>query len=251
MNGSRSEPNLVASSAPNFSPINRRSLADDVRRQLERNIRTGVFAPGAMLPDEQTLCRQLGVSRPSVREAIRDVIAVGLVERRGNRVHVVEHLPAVRLPTDERAARIREVFETRRLIEVQITEYAAERATAAQRGEISDYAQLIGDVTDVEQLRPLDRAFHAVIAAAAGNALLAELHSKVLDAVFATESAAALLGRATNRADAKRILSNSATTHRANAVAIASGDIVAASAAARAHLDDVEHRIATEPGPLP
>jgi len=228
---------------PSFAPISRRSLADDVRRQLELNIRSGVFAPGAMLPSEQTLCREFGVSRPSVREAIREVITLGLVERRSNRVYVVEHLPAVRLEADERLARIREVFETRRLIEVQLTEYAAARASAEQRREIAEFAHRIEQTTDVEALRPLDRAFHAVIAAAAGNALLAELHAKVLDVVFAAPPLEAMLGTAANRADAKRILGTSARTHTAIADAIMIGDVAAASTAARAHLDDVEARM--------
>jgi GntR family transcriptional repressor for pyruvate dehydrogenase complex len=226
-----------------FEPIARRTLADDVRRQLEAHIRDGGLSPGAMLPPEGELAARLGVSRSSVRAALRDLLAVGLLERRGNRAHVVEQLPAVRVGEALRATRIREVFETRRLLEVQLAEYAAVRATPAQRDEVVAVAAAIGRVPDVEALRPLDRAFHGAIAAAAGNALLAELHAKVLDAVFASPPFDTMLRRASGSADEARILATSARSHVAIATAVASGDAVAAGAAARAHLDDVEARL--------
>ena len=224
-----------------FAPVSRRSLADDVRRQFELRIRSGAFRPGAQLPSEASLCAELGVSRDSVRAALRDLVLLGLAERKGTRMHVVEHLPEVRVDGDEWAARVREVFETRRLIEVQVTEWAAVRATPAQRAQITAIAAQMAGVVDVEELRPLDRAFHAVIAAASGNALLAELHTKVLDAVFATPPFEVLL-RPTD-ATAEEVLAASAAAHGAIAAAVAAGDAPAAAAAAVAHLDDVERRL--------
>ena len=134
----------------------------------------------------------------------------------------------------------------------QIVELVADRARLrgadpVALAEIADFARRIEQASDVEDLRPLDRAFHAVIAAAAGNALLAELHAKVLDVVFAAPPLEAMLGTAANRADAKRILGTSARTHTAIADAIMAGDVAAASAAARAHLDDVEARMIQPP----
>jgi GntR family transcriptional repressor for pyruvate dehydrogenase complex len=226
-----------------FEPIARRTLADDVRRQLETHIRAGGLAPGAMLPPEDELAGRLGVSRSSVRAALRDLLAVGVLERRGNRAHVVERLPAVPDGTALRTARIREVFETRRLLEVQLTEYAAARATTVQRDEIVAVAAAIARVDDVEALRPLDRAFHAAVAGAAGNPLLAELHAKVLDAVFASPPFDTMLRQAAGSADEARILATSAASHMAIAAAVDGGDPEAAGAAARAHLDDVEDRL--------
>src|SRR5690606_19867200 len=139
---------------------------------LASSIRAGTLAPGALIPSEESLCRQFGVSRTSIREAIRELITLDLIERRGNRAYVVEHLPDVRIEADVRAERIREVFETRRLLEVQLTEYAATRATPAQRAELLTIAERIRATMSVEELRPLDREFHAAIAAAAGNPLL-------------------------------------------------------------------------------
>jgi GntR family transcriptional repressor for pyruvate dehydrogenase complex len=225
-----------------FAPVNRRSLADDVREQLAASIREGTLGPGSLIPSEESLCQQFGVSRTSVREAIRELVTLGLIERRSNRAFVVEHLPEVRVEVDERADRIREVFETRRLLEVQLTEYAALRASDAQRAEITALADLIRSTTSVEDLRPLDRAFHAAIAAAAGNPLLGELHTKVLDAVFASARYGGLLDSPAVD-DVERVLAESRSTHTAIATAIAAGNVEAAGDAARKHLTDVERRL--------
>jgi GntR family transcriptional repressor for pyruvate dehydrogenase complex len=229
-----------------FEPIARRTLADDVRHQLEAHIRTGGLAPGAMLPPEDELAARFGVSRSSVRAALRDLLATGVVERRGNRAHVVERLPALLDGEALRTARIREVFETRRLLEVQLAEYAAARATRAQRDEVVAVATAIGRVADVDELRPLDRAFHAAVAGAAHNPLLAELHAKVLDAVFASPPFDTMLRQAAGSADEARILATSARSHMAIAAAVAAGEPEAAGAAARAHLDDVEARLLSQ-----
>lgn len=218
--------------------------------QLGALIRSGTIGPGTRLASEETMSREFGVSRTSVREAIRELVTLGLVERRSNRPHVVERLPDVPFATAARTARIRELFETRQAIEVPLAEYAAVRATAHQRSRIVELAARIAEATTIEALRPLDSAFHAEVAAAAGNALLAELHAKVLDAVFDASKTDTL--EAPDRADhsdraAKRILAATRAAHSAIADAIAAGDAVGAGAAARAHLRDVQLRLTPTP----
>jgi GntR family transcriptional repressor for pyruvate dehydrogenase complex len=225
-----------------FAPVSRRSLADDVREQLAGTIRAGTLGPGALIPSEESLCQQFGVSRTSVREAIRELITLGLIERRSNRAYVVEHLPEVRVEADERNERIREVFETRRLLEVQLTEYAAQRASDAQRDEILALAERIRATMSVEELRPLDREFHAAVAVAAGNPLLGELHTKVLEAVFASSRYGGLLS-GPEADDVDQVLAESRSVHTVIAQAIAAGDAEAAGDAARRHLDVVERRL--------
>lgn len=226
-----------------FTPIVRRALADDVAEQLASKIRSGSLAPGTRIASEETLCREFVVSRTSVREAIRELVTLGLVERRGNRPHVVELLPDVRVESTSRQERIRELFETRCAIEVPLTRYAALRATPRQRDEISGLAEQMARAKTTEQLRPLDRAFHSIIAAAAGNALLAELHTKVLDAVFYSAQFDALLTADRSRRTSARILAATSQAHISIAAAVVSGDVHAAAAAAEAHLADVEARL--------
>ena len=82
--------------AGGFTQVARRSLADDVRERLEASIVSGALAPGARLPSEEVLSADFGVSRTSVREAIRELIVLGLVERRGNPCERARHAHAGR-----------------------------------------------------------------------------------------------------------------------------------------------------------
>ena len=226
-----------------FPRLERSSLTDQVRERLAVSITSGALPAGAMLPSEERLCQEFGVSRPSVREALRELMALGLVERRGNRAHVVEHFPDVRIDVAERIERVRELFETRRAIEVPLTRHAAERATAAQRAEIQVLAKRITAAATLEELRPLDEAFHALVAAAAGNALLAELHAKVLEALFNSPQFEGVMNAHHSAGQEKRIMRESARAHAAIADAVARGDAVGAELAALEHLAEVESRL--------
>jgi DNA-binding FadR family transcriptional regulator len=232
----------VSSRVP-FAPVARQTLTDQVRDQLQERILAGTFPAGSLLPSEGTLCQELGVSRPSVREAIRELMVLGLVERRGNRACVVEQLPEVRFDVAERLERVRELFETRRAIEVPLTQYAAERATQAQREQLCRLASALSDVTRLEQLRPHDEAFHSLIAASAGNDLLAGLHNKVLDALFNSPKFEDLMSEDLTLDEELNIVKSSARSHKAIAKAVLNADPNAAANAARQHLDDVERRL--------
>ncbi|MGH9209831.1 MAG: FadR/GntR family transcriptional regulator [Acidimicrobiales bacterium] len=230
-------------SRPTFAPVERRTVADEVRERLLSSITSGQFQPGDALPSERALCDEFGVARTSLREAIQGLATLGLLERRGNRTHVVERLPEVRVEGDIRKERVRQLFETRRLIEVPIGEMAAERANVAQRAEIGRLAAGFSESLTIEEFRPLDRSFHAAIAAHCGNPLLAELYGKVLDALFESPSFESLLSDVRNRTEVRRIIGESSRAHAAIASAIAVGDPDEAGAAVRTHLDEVEARM--------
>jgi GntR family transcriptional repressor for pyruvate dehydrogenase complex len=65
-----------------LQPVNRRSVPEDVFDQLVDEVLRGNLAPGETLPSERRLAEVLGVSRPAVREALKRVMAMGLVEIR-------------------------------------------------------------------------------------------------------------------------------------------------------------------------
>lgn len=226
-----------------FSPVERRTVADEIRERLLTSISSGQIQPGEALPSERALCDQFGVARTSLREAIQGLSSLGLIERRGNRTHVVERLPEIRVEPDARKERVRLLFETRRVIEVPIAELAAERADAEAQAELARLAEGFSDKLTIDEFRPLDRAFHAAIAATCGNPLLAELYGKVLDALFESPSFDSLLRDVRNRTEVKRIVGESSKAHVAIASAIATGDPVQAGAAVRGHLDEVEARM--------
>mgnify|MGYP005652955621 FL=1 len=207
------------------------------------SIRSGRFAPGDQLPAERQLCEEFGVARTSVREAIQQLISLGVVERHSGRLHVVKYLGVVSSTVGTVEEQIRELFETRRVIEISLTELAACRSTDHQREKIHSLAHGGGPDMELSAFRELDHRFHAAIAGACGNTLMAELYERVLQALFSSPAFASLLYTQVNRQEVRKIIGKSMEAHRQIAQAILSGDAVQAAAAAAEHLAEVERRI--------
>ena len=226
-----------------FGQIERRTVAEEVRHAIVDGIRAGRLRPGEALPPERELAEQFGVARTSVREAIVGLSALGVIERQGNRVRVVEHVPDVEVGVDHRKTAVRDMFETRRAIEVAIAEYACCRADDAQRAEIEALAARFGPGLELAEFRALDRAFHAAIAQACGNKVLAEVYAKVLDALFQSGDFDSLLASDVNAEAVAGIIAESAADHVAIARALVEGSVTEVAGAVTAHLDQVEFRM--------
>jgi len=227
-----------------FAPVERRTVAEEVREAIAERVRTGELPPGCQLPSERELCEQFGVARTSVREAIQGLIMLGLLEKRANRSYVTEHLPNVTLDgSDGRKRRVRELFEVRQVVEVPIARLAACRATAAQREEITALAARFHDDMTLEDFRGLDRQFHWAVAAACANATLAELYGKVLESLFHSGDFEELLWSRSNRRAVREVIRDAVSAHQAIARAMASGDPDAVADAAALHLARVEDQM--------
>lgn len=226
-----------------FGQIERRTVADEIRHAIVEGIRTGRLRAGEVLPPERELAEQFGVARTSVREAIVALSALGVIERSGNRVRVVEHLPSVDVDVDHRKAAVRDMFETRRAIEIPVAELACCRADDTQRRELVEMAGRFRAGLDLTEFRRLDRAFHAAIADACGNRILAEVYAKVLDALFHSGEFESLLTDDVNAQAVAEIIDQSARAHEAIARAMADGSVTDVAAAVTTHLDEVESRM--------
>jgi GntR family transcriptional repressor for pyruvate dehydrogenase complex len=227
-----------ASDGVRFDALPAVSRTRQVREQLQAAIERGDYRPGDRLPSERELVDMLGVSRVIVREAIRSLEAVGMVEVQQGRGCFVT---ASR--SDEYATSFRhwlsvhrdEVFE---LLKVRgaLDELAAESAAtdadegyAAQLRTLNDRFSETAE-EDIETRVAADVAFHNAIAAASGNRLLRDLLEE-LHKTF-NESRQAIL-RTAGR------LQESVREHDALIDAIERRDPVAARAAVAAHLDSV------------
>lgn len=225
-----------------FDPISRETVSSQIRAQLMHRITTGDLAPGQQVPSERDLADQFQVARTSVREAMQGLLSLGVVERRGNRSFVAEHLPDVTVAApDDRKGFVTQLFETRRVLEVPIFRMAAERASEAERSAIAEVAQRFHDDLDIDAFRVLDRHFHTTVAAACGNPLLIELYGKVLDQLFRSHEFEGLLGDEVNRSSVRKIIAESCAAHRQISAAVVAGDVVAIEAATAGHLESVEH----------
>jgi GntR family transcriptional regulator, transcriptional repressor for pyruvate dehydrogenase complex len=224
-----------------FSPITRETVSGQIRGQLLDRITSGELAPGAQMPSERDLAERFDVARTSVREAMQGLVSMRVVERRGNRSYVAEHLPDVVVePSGDGKSFVSELFETRRVLEAPIFEIAAERASDAERDHIAQLAQQFHADLDISDFRRLDREFHTTVAAACANPLLIELYGKVLDRLFRSLEFFTLLSAESNQSEVARIISESSAAHHRIAAAFEAGDGAGVRAAAEAHLDAVE-----------
>lgn len=226
---------------PRFPPVERRTLSEEIRLALLEAIRTGALAPGSSLPSERELAEQFHVARTSVREAMQGLISLGVVERRGNRSLVTEHLPDLSFDEEEyRKSRVLELFEVRKIIEVPLAELVSTRADAADLERIRSIAERFNEDMEIAEFRHLDREFHTALAAASANKLLAEVYAKVLDSLFRSEDFEEMLTSRANRIAVQRIIASSSKAHRVIADAVCLGDPDRAREAVSAHLDQVE-----------
>ena len=225
-----------------FDPVSRRTVSTQIREQLLQRITTGELAPGARIPSERELSDQFQVARTSVREAIQGLLSLGVIERRGNRTCVAEHLPDVTVEHgDHRKSFVTELFETRRVLEGPIFALSTERADDTARAAVAALMLRFDDDLEIDDFRRLDREFHTTIASHCGNPLLIELYGKVLDQLFRSHDFDALLSDEQNRPEVTRIVANAIDDHRRIAAAFESGDSVAMAATASRHIDSIEH----------
>jgi GntR family transcriptional repressor for pyruvate dehydrogenase complex len=224
-----------------FRPISRDTVSSQIRNQLMERISSGELGPGARMPSERELSEKFEVARTSVREAMQGLVSMRVVERRGNRSYVAEHLPDIVVgPSGDGKSFVAELFETRRVLEMPIFEMAAERATQAERERIAVLATRFEPSLDIGEFRRLDREFHTTIAAACGNPLLIELYGKVLDQLFRSVEFFTLLSAESNQAEVAQIIADASEAHGRIALAISARDADAVRSATETHLDAVE-----------
>lgn len=140
-------------------------------------IRKEQFAPGAMLPPERELAKQLGVSRSSIREALIALEITGWVEiRTGNGVFVTNPLPKTDAPLVEDEFSLKSLINARLLYEGMTAELAARNGTDDQRAELQEVTHdLIQLHVNDEKFLHEDKRFHLLIAEMTGNEVLAEM----------------------------------------------------------------------------
>ena len=156
-------------------------LYRQIAEQLRALISGGEFAPGTRLPAERDLARQLGVSRPSVREALIALEIEGWVEvRTGSGIYVKD--ASARQSAGPRAHAARdaewgplELLRARQLVEGEVAALAARNARKAQVGAMDDaLARMQDDAAAGRAPRDGDEAFHTAIALACGNEVLGD-----------------------------------------------------------------------------
>jgi len=219
--------------------IARTQRSEEVRRQLEGAIRSGDFGPGERLPSERELVETFGVSRVSVREAIRSLEALGLVRvYQGRGAFVSDRRSGLGEPMarwlDVHRGEVLELLGVRGALDEQAAAATVEEFDAGKVKAVADahvaFAAAVERGAPMEELVPLDIDFHVAIAEASGNRLLYDLLSDLHH--YLAESrylALAPKGRP----------ERSAAEHADIVAAIQARDAAAARLAIRRHIDSV------------
>lgn len=164
-------------------------ISDAIAATLERRILEGSLKAGDRLPPERELAVDLGVSRPSLREAIQKLASKGMVQsRQGGGTFVTDALESTFFdPWQDMMGNhpnLREdMLEFRRMLEGQAAEWAAERATDADLQRLTqtfDALNAAFEASDTERRSDADIAFHQAVGDAAHNVLLGHLSSALL-----------------------------------------------------------------------
>ena len=169
------------------SSIAARAVVSYIRKLIE----DGRFKAGDKLPPEREMAQVLGVSRASVRDGLRSLATVGVVEaRQGAGTFVADGPPTFDVNPISLFVSLHkipecELFETRRVIEIDLAGLAAERAGGEELAVISEQVtEMYASLDDVHRFLVHDIRFHRSIAAAARNPLLGAIMEMVADLFY-------------------------------------------------------------------
>lgn len=222
-----------------FSSVATETLSRKITLEILGSILEGHYRPGDLLPTEEELSQQLGVSRPVVREATKSVTMLGMLrsrQGRGTEVLPYENWNEFAPEVLEARGHLQTVdeflihlLEVRRIVEIEAAALAAERASADDISLIEPFLTAMATVgADASKFAALDVGFHDSILAATGNRPLRSLLRSIEPALLAARTMS-LSSRPSG-------VERSTREHRAIFKAIAAGSPGAARRAMSSHL---------------
>jgi GntR family transcriptional repressor for pyruvate dehydrogenase complex len=171
-----------------FQSASRTTIGDEVFNQFVRLLGNGVYKPGEKLPTEIEMCRQLGVSRPVLREVTRALCYMGyLTSIQGGGIYVCEFMDplvsSIKIKLALKKVQLMDVWELRYIVETTVAGIAAERATNDEIADICqamrDYVQNVREKSDESFIIAASQRFHNAIARAAHNEVLVDVLENV------------------------------------------------------------------------
>ena len=170
--------------------IERKSLSDAVTDWVISQIREGQYRAGDRLPTERELAEQLGVGRTSVREGLRFLEKLGVLEIRQGTGTVVrslslgkvfEHLIPVQTIIELPDRDVRDIMHVRRILEAESAQMAARHVTKRQLGRLEELLDGMAASWRIPEITWRGPRVHVVVAKAASNPVLAQLINLIRD----------------------------------------------------------------------
>lgn len=217
--------------------LERRSIAEQVAGRIMAMIKSGNLKSGDRLPTEQQMTIAFGISRPPLREALKALTLMGVLESRQGGRYTVTDLSPSRLVAPFNTVLsvadydVHQQFEARSVVDLELVRLCAIRATPETRQRIQKLA-MDGAAfeRDPVAFRLLDIEFHQAINTGAGNGLLTALAQVLYDLGLDVRRTAS---------EVPGVIIKSVKQHITVANAIVSADANAAVAAYRQHLEHV------------
>ena len=158
------------------------AVTDEAIEKIKAMIVDGTLRAGDRLPKEADLAAELGLSRSSLREAVRALSLMNILDvRQGDGTYVTSLEPTLLLEAlsfivdFHRDATVLELLQVRRILEPAATAMAAERATDAELDELGKLLDSLGENPSADELVANDLEFHRRISALSGNSVLSSL----------------------------------------------------------------------------
>lgn len=225
---------------PEFEAIRKNKVHEEVAKQIERMILKDL-SPGDKLPAERELAEMLGVSRSSIRDAIRRLELMGLVQPRQGAGTVVQEISPEALVTPlanviaNRRQLVGELLDFRQMLEPPLAARAAKHASAKQIAEMEEILRRQSrKVRQGDAAIEEDSEFHYSIGLASGNSVVLKVLDVVMDMLLETRTRSLQIGSRPQKSFAG---------HRKILAAIKRGDAEAAEAAMRQHIEDVQKMV--------
>jgi DNA-binding FadR family transcriptional regulator len=222
------------------------AVTDEAIEKIKSMILSGALRAGDKLPREADLAAELGLSRSSLREAVRALALANILDvRQGDGTYVTSLqvpllLEALSFVVDfHRDATVLEFLRVRRILEPAATAMAAQRITPEQSRQLSALLDRLGPHPEIEDLVASDLEFHRAIAACSGNSVLCSL----LETLSGPATRARVWRGLTQSGAAERTLAE----HRAILAALAAGDPEVARSWATVHVASAEQWLASAP----
>ena len=228
----------ASSIARGFETVRKVRRYEQVAEQIRRMISDGELKPGDLLPPERELVEKLGVGRSSIRDAVRTLEVMGILEPRQGHGTVVRDLSAdalvvpLSLVLTRKRELVTELLDVRRMIEPGLAARAAKNATAE---ELAHMAAILerheAKLRRGEEAMDEDSDFHYAIALAARNSVVLRVLDVLMDLLRESRSRSLQVpGRPQRSFDG----------HRRILRALQKRDAKAAEAAVRRHLKEIE-----------
>jgi GntR family transcriptional regulator, transcriptional repressor for pyruvate dehydrogenase complex len=173
-----------------MEPIKRISLTDEVVTSIKKLVVSGEYKVGYKIPSDTELCKQLGVSRPTLREAIKVLSAMGYIDIVVGKGAFIADLTKKDIVSDpQRLSNIqvfREFMQVRIALEPAAMELAILKIDAGKIEELESIQAAFNEavnIKDTVKLLMLDEAFHASIIRYSGNKIMMEINKNLYEKI--------------------------------------------------------------------